>query len=63
MRKDGYIEVKVKHGNRFAQNRFKHQVVYEAHTITPEGMVVKMVDGNKLNFNIDNLVLFTKGKT
>ena len=65
VRKDGYIEVKVKHGNTDSHKnfRFKHQVVYEAHHgPIPEGMVVKMVDGNKLNFNIDNLVLFTKAE-
>jgi hypothetical protein len=62
-RGDGYIEVKVQHFKyKYKENyRFKHHVEFEKHFGSiPVGMLVHMKDGNKLNFNPENLVLITR---
>ena len=64
---DGYIEVKVRmrpdrvnHKRNFVA---KHILVWEEHNgPVPEGMIVRFLDGNKLNCSIDNLVLMTRAE-
>lgn len=57
---DGYIEIKVKEPNVF---RLKHRVVYEQHYgKIPADMNVIFADGNKLNLDIDNLILVKKSE-
>ena len=57
---DGYIEIKVKEPNVF---RLKHRVVYEQHHgKIPSDMNVIFADGNKLNLDIDNLILVKKSE-
>lgn len=57
---DGYIFVKVAEPNVF---RSKQRVVYEQHHgPIPKGYNVTFADGDKSNFNIDNLVLVTKAE-
>lgn len=51
--KDGYIEVKVAEPNKW---RLKQRVVYEeTKGKIPEGCPIIFLDGNKRNFDIDNL--------
>lgn len=53
----GYIEVKVAEPRTW---RKKHNIVYEeAYGKIPKGMKVIFADGNKLNINLDNLLLVT----
>lgn len=53
--RDGYIEVKVAEPNVF---KGKNRIVWEQHYgPIPEGMHVSFKDGNKENFDIDNLML------
>lgn len=55
--KDGYIEVKVAEPNKW---RLKQRVVYEeAKGKIPEGCPIIFLDGNKRNFDIDNLRCIT----
>ena len=55
--KDGYIEVKVAEPNKW---RLKQRVVYEeAKGKIPEGCPIIFFDGNKRNFDIDNLRCIT----
>ena len=59
--KDGYIKVKVRMYPRVPGSkdnwRFKHHLVYErAHGWIPHGHVVMFADGDKRNFDPDNLV-------
>lgn len=55
--KDGYIEVKVAEPNKW---RLKQRVVYEeAKGKIPEGCTIIFLDGNKRNFDIDNLRCIT----
>jgi hypothetical protein len=57
--KDGYIYVKVGEGMR--QFRLKHRIIYEQHFgKIPKGYNVQFKDGDKRNFNIDNLELVSK---
>ena len=56
--KDGYIEVKVAEPNKW---RLKQRVVYEeAKGKIPEGCTIIFLDGNKRNFDIDNLRCITR---
>lgn len=58
--KDGYIEVKVAEPNKW---RLKQRVVYEeAKGKIPEGCTIIFLDGNKRNFNIDNLRCITRSE-
>lgn len=57
---DGYIEVKVSEKGRWA---LKHRIVYEqAHGKIPKGYVVVFADGNKLNLELDNLILVSRNE-
>lgn len=54
----GYIEIKVAESNKW---RLKHQVVWEENKgPIPKGYVVIFGDSNKLNLDINNLVLVSK---
>lgn len=58
--KDGYIEVKVAEPNKW---RLKQRVVYEeAKGKIPEGCTIILLDGNKRNFDIDNLRCITRSE-
>lgn len=58
--KDGYIEVKVAEPNKW---RLKQRVVYEeAKGKIPEGCPIIFLDGNKRNFDIDNLRCVTRSE-
>lgn len=57
---DGYIEVKVAEPNKW---RLKQRVVYEeAKGEIPEGCPIIFLDGNKRNFDIDNLRCITRSE-
>lgn len=59
--KDGYCEVKVSDTGR--RWRPKHVLIYEKHHgKVPKGSVVIFLDGDKRNFDIDNLHLVTRGQ-
>ena len=56
----GYTEIKVAEPNIWD---LKHRVIYRKHYgEIPEGMNVIFSDGDKSNFNIDNLVLVTRNQ-
>lgn len=58
--KDGYIEVKVAEPNKW---RLKQRVVYEeAKGKIPEGCPIIFLDGNKRNFDIENLRCITRSE-
>lgn len=58
--KDGYIEVKVAEPNKW---RLKQRVVYEeAKGKIPKGCTIIFLDGNKRNFDIDNLRCITRSE-
>lgn len=58
--KDGYIEVKVAEPNKW---RLKQRVVYEeTKGKIPEGCPIIFLDGNKRNFDIDNLRCITQSE-
>lgn len=57
---DGYLEVKVAEPNKWA---LKHRLVYEeAYGKIPKGMNLIFADGNKLNLELDNLLLVTNNE-
>ena len=59
--KDGYCEVKVSDTGR--RWRPKHVLIYEKHHgKVPKGSAVIFLDGNKRNFDIDNLYLVTRSQ-
>jgi len=60
--KDGYIEVKIKHGNDSVKNfKLKQILFYEMFFgKVPEGHNVSFKNGNKADFSIDNLELISK---
>lgn len=62
--KDGYIIVKVQdEGNGNERWRPKHRVIWEEeYGPIPDGHVVTFLDGNKLNFEPDNLALISQGQ-
>ncbi len=67
--KDGYIEVKVTdkfHNNEARKNwRNKHLVIYEEYhkcTVDTKKDCVIFLDGNKRNFDIDNLYLVSRAE-
>jgi len=66
--KDGFILVKIEEENPYteAKTRFKHKhvVIWEgAHGPTPEGHVIRFLDGDKLNCVLENLGLFTRAES
>ena len=55
---DEYIEIKVAEPNIWM---LKQRYIYEqVHGKIPKGMLVSFADGNKYNFDPDNLILLTK---
>lgn len=57
---DGYIEVKVADPNVWEG---KHRIIWQEHNgPIPDGFVVIFGDGDKTNFNIDNLVLVSRAQ-
>ncbi|MCH5315747.1 MAG: HNH endonuclease [Eubacterium sp.] len=57
---DGYVYVKVEDPNKW---KLKHRLVWEqANGEIPEGMIVRFLDGNKLNCSLENLILITKAE-
>lgn len=59
--KDGYILVKVAEPNKW---KAKHIVIWEkAHGPVPAGYKIMFADQNKRNFNLDNLLLISKGES
>ena len=57
---DGYIEVKVAEPHKW---RTKHQVVWKEHNgPIPKNHVVIFGDGNKLNYDINNLILVSRSQ-
>ena len=59
--KDGYCEIKVSDTGR--RWRPKHVLIYEKHHgKVPKGSAVIFLDGDKRNFDIDNLYLVTRGQ-
>ena len=61
--KDGYLEVKIQEG-KFQKNwRGKHLLIWEKHNgPIPPGHAVIFGDGNKRNFNLDNLILVSRAQ-
>ncbi len=56
--KDGYVWVKIKETGTFRQ---KHRVIWEKHHgKIPAGYNVQFKDGDKLNFDIENLYLISR---
>jgi len=65
--KDGFILMKVPEENPYTgfSTRYKHKHVWvweQEHGPVPEGMVVAFRDGNKLNCNLDNLMLLARAE-
>ena len=57
--RDGYIEVKVADPKTW---KTKHRIVWEAHHgEIPKGSIIVFRDGNKLNTDISNLALVSRG--
>lgn len=57
---DGYAKVKVADPNKW---RFKHRMIWEEHNgPIPKGHVVIFGDGNKGNFDVDNLLLVSRSQ-
>lgn len=55
---DGYIKVKIAEPNKW---EFKQRLIWsKVNGKIPKGGVILFADGDKQNFNIDNLVLITK---
>ena len=56
---DGYLMVKVSEPNEF---KLKHVVIWEAENgPVPQSHVVRFKDGNKLNFDLENLICIPRG--
>lgn len=58
--KDGYVEIKVSDPNKW---ELKHRYIYEKeHGKIPEGYNVMFADKNRMNLDIDNLILVSKSE-
>jgi len=58
---DGYIQVKIQEGKYQKNWKGKHIIVWEKkHGTVPSGYAVIFGDGDKRNFDIDNLILVSK---
>lgn len=58
--KDGYTEIKVGDPNKW---ELKHRYIYEKeHGKIPDGYNVMFADKNRLNFDINNLILVSKSE-
>lgn len=65
--KDGHIEISIPERNPYtgAPTRFRHKHVWLwelEHGPVPKGMVVAFRDGDRLNFQIDNLILLSRAE-
>ena len=61
--KDGYISIKIQDGNRNDNWIQKHRYIYEQeYGKIPKGYKLIFADGNKRNFNLDNLVLVSNAE-
>lgn len=59
--KDGYIEVKIQDGKLQKNWRLKQLIIWEeANGKIPEGHALVFGDGNKTNFDLDNLILVSR---
>ncbi|WP_243129280.1 HNH endonuclease signature motif containing protein [Hathewaya massiliensis] len=59
--KDGYIEVKIQDGKLNKNWRGKHIVIWEKHNgPLPKNHAIIFGDGNKRNFDINNLILVSR---
>lgn len=61
--KDGYTLIKVQNtGKRYEKWKLKHVFIWEQYhnQKVPKGHIVIFLDGNKSNFNIDNLVCISR---
>jgi len=57
---DGYWMIKVAEPNVW---KLKHRLIYEEHYgPIPKGKIIIFLDGNKSNFEIENLMCITKGE-
>jgi hypothetical protein len=57
IKKNGYIEIKIKDGNLNKNWQPKHRYIYENHYgLIPKGHKVIFADGNNRNFDINNLI-------
>lgn len=55
---DGYTEIKIAESDKW---RLKHQLIWEEHNgKMPKGSVILFGDGDKSNFDIDNLILVSR---
>lgn len=61
--KGGYIKIKVKDGELNKNWKFKHRYIYEQHYGSiPENCKIIFLDGNKYNFDINNLKMVSKAE-
>ena len=60
---DGYVEIKVKDGCLNNNWEYKHRYIYEKEKGNiPPGYKVIFADGDKLNFDLDNLILVSNSQ-
>ena len=60
---DGYVDVKIQDGQLQKNWKAKHVLIWEAaNGPVPEGHVIIFGDGNKLNVNLDNLLLVSRAQ-
>lgn len=58
---DGYVQIKVQEGKKQHNWKGKHILIWEAaNGPIPKGHVIIFGDGNKRNFNLDNLLLVSR---
>ena len=58
--KDGYVEIKISDPNKW---QLKHRYVWEKENgKVPKGMVLIFKDNNKLNIDLDNLILISRAE-
>lgn len=61
--KDGYVEVKVRDGEKQKNFELKHRLVWEKHNgKIPKGNNIQFKDGNRLNCKIDNLYMISRAE-
>ena len=61
--KDGYIEIKLRDGSLNKNWVYKHRHIWQlAHGPVPEGHKIVFADGNKRNFQLDNLILMNNAE-
>lgn len=61
--KDGYVEVKVRDGEKQKNFELKHRLIWEKHNgKIPKGYNIQFKDGNRLNCNIDNLYMISRAE-